>query len=114
MYETVWKIEYWYSKNGKNSFEDWLDSLTHEQVKAVAKELKLLECCGSELRLPHSRALGRGLFELRERKFGYRIYYTFVVNKVIVLLQGGDKSSQQRDIRIAQRRLVELNIETKR
>lgn len=49
--------------------------MTKEEFKSLARELKLLESCGNALRLPHSRALGKGLFELRSRKFGYRIYY---------------------------------------
>ena len=40
------------------SVESWLDSLSREQLKSVAKELLLLELSGSLLRLPHSRSLG--------------------------------------------------------
>ena len=53
--------------------EKWLAQCNTQQLKAIAKELKLLERCGNELTLPHSKALGKGLFELRERKYGYRI-----------------------------------------
>ena len=98
-----WKLKYW-SETG-SSLEIWFDKLTKEQFTNVAKELKLLECCGNQLRLPHSRALGGKLFELRERRFGYRIYYTFQGDHIIVLLHGGDKSSQKIDIKIAKVRL---------
>lgn len=97
-----WKIEY------LSEIEQDLDNLNKQQLKSVTKELKLLELCGNSLRLPHSRALGNGLLELRERNFGYRIYYTFLENRVIVLLQVGDKSNQQTDIRIAYTRLKKL------
>jgi putative addiction module killer protein len=104
-----WAIEYWITESGDSSpIETLLDSLTDIQLKSLAKELSLLSCYGNILKLPHSRALGKGLFELRERKFGYRIYYTFLKNRVILLLQGGDKSSQQKDIRIARERLARL------
>ncbi|MDA0911837.1 MAG: type II toxin-antitoxin system RelE/ParE family toxin [Proteobacteria bacterium] len=69
----MWEIKY------LEIVEKWLDALTIPQYKSVAKELKLLEMCGNKLKLPHSKTLGGGLFELRERKFGYRIYYKFEV-----------------------------------
>lgn len=104
-----WKIEYWYSDEEHTStIEIFLNQLTDEQFKSMAKELKLLELCGNTLRLPHSKALGKGLFELRERNFGYRIYYTFIKNKVIILLNAGNKSSQKKDIKIAKERLAEI------
>lgn len=41
----------------------------------------------------------RGLFELRiDYGSGYRIYYGKVGTTIVVLLVGGDKSSQDRDI----------------
>ena len=96
----VWDIVY------IDSVESWLDCLTTQQLKSVAKELRFLELSGNKLRLPHSKSLGGGLFELRERKFGYRIYYAFDHGKLVVLLQAGDKSSQQRDIRLAREALA--------
>ncbi|MCH9770017.1 MAG: type II toxin-antitoxin system RelE/ParE family toxin, partial [Gammaproteobacteria bacterium] len=87
-----WNIDY------LESVELWLDHLTNRQLKSVAKEIRLLKYCGNNLRLPHSKSLGTGLFELRERGFGLRLYYSFVQNQVILLLLGGNKSSQSNDI----------------
>ena len=103
-----WQIEYWSPGRGKSSIEKWLDKLTKEQLKSVAKELKLLEESGNELKLPHSRALGKGLFELRERRYGYRIYYGFMGAEMIILLAAGDKKSQEKDMAIARKRLSEF------
>lgn len=100
-----WTIKYWDEESGKKSIEKWLDKLTLGQFKSVAKELSMLELVGNELKMPHSRSLGDGLFELRERKFGYRIYYTFEGNQVIILLTVGDKKTQESDIKIARTRL---------
>ena len=78
--------------------EAWLDGLTKEQFKSIVKELRLLECCGNKLRLPHSKSLGGWLFELRERRFSLRLYYCFHDKRVIMILHGGGKSSQSDDI----------------
>ncbi|HQS83801.1 MAG TPA: type II toxin-antitoxin system RelE/ParE family toxin [Alphaproteobacteria bacterium] len=74
------------------------------------RKSQLLEKCGNELRLPHSKALGNGLFELRERAYGYRIYYTFTHNHTIFLLQGGDKKTQHQDIKIERERLDKIDL----
>lgn len=106
-----WQIEYWDTKRGRNPIEKWLDKLTNEQLKSVAKELSILEESGNELKLPHSKALGKGLFELRERRYGYRIYYGFVGEDMIILLAAGDKKSQDKDILVARKRLSEFREE---
>lgn len=98
-----WTIEYC------DELESWLDDLTDDQLKAIAKEIKLLAHCGNTLRLPHSRSLGQGLFELREQHFGYRIYYSFMPSHVIVLLCGGNKTTQAKDIALARKRLTWIN-----
>ena len=96
-----WKISYLASTGKKNSVEKWLDELTTDQLKSVAKELRLLELCGNDLKMPHSRAMSKGLFELRERRYGYRIYYGFDRGEIIILLTAGDKTTQKRDIEMA-------------
>ncbi|VVC76262.1 hypothetical protein AQUSIP_15710 [Aquicella siphonis] len=78
--ECKWELKYWCDNKGESPIERWFDSLTKEQFKSVAKELKLLELCGNMLKLPHSRGLKKGLFELRERKYEFRVYYTFLKN----------------------------------
>ena len=103
-----WKIEYWSDGGGPNSIEKWFDSLTREQFKSVAKEMALLEIAGNNLRLPHSKSLKNGIFELRERRYGYRIYYGFHGKITIILLAAGNKKSQKKDIAIARKRLLEL------
>lgn len=103
-----WQTRYWYDEVKEHSVDHWLDQLTKEQFKSVAKELTLLEKCGNDLRLPHSKSLGQGLFELRERAYSFRIYYGFMPGFIIVLLDAGDKSSQEKDIKIARKRLIQI------
>lgn len=101
-----WAISY------LESVESWLDSLTRDKLKAIAKELRLLELAGSDLRLPHSKSLGEGLFELRERRFGLRLYYCFNGGKAVLILLGGDKSTQAKDIKKAKAALKKLKGES--
>jgi len=106
--QSKWTIEYWCNDKGESTVEEWFDSLTDEQFKSVAKEMKLLELCGNLLKLPHSRSLKQKLFELRERKYSFRIYYAFLPNKIILMLHAGNKKTQDKDIEIARVRLAEL------
>lgn len=104
----VWKIEYWSEDKNKSPVEKWLSKLDKVQFRFVTKELDVLVLSGNELRLPHSKALGKGLFELRDREFGYRIYYGFKGRYLIILLAAGDKTSQERDIKMARERLLKI------
>ena len=51
-----------------------------------------------------ARSVGEGVRELRipEGK-GYRVYYAWDDQKAVLLLCGGDKSTQSKDIRMAKR-----------
>ncbi len=104
----IWTLRYWSENNDSSCVEKWFDHRTPQQLKVIAKELKLLERCGNKLRLPHSRALGGGLFELRENFYGYRIYYAFLPDHTIVVLQAGDKKSQKNDIKLSRERLTKV------
>lgn len=102
----LWQIRYWTTGNTRGPISKWLDKLPKEHLKSVAREISLLEETGNELKLPHSKALSKGLFELRERQYGYRKYCSFKGELIIILLAAGDKKSQERDIKIARERLL--------
>lgn len=103
-----WELTFWSEGESSPPVQEWLDDLTQEQLKAISKELMLLKKAGNKLRIPHSKPIDTSLFELRERRFGYRVYYTFDKGKIIILIAAGDKSSQKRDIKIARERLAKL------
>lgn len=90
------------------SVEKWLKKLDNQQLISISKEIRLLELCGNALKLPHSKSLGVGLFELRERSYGLRIYYTYQKTGEILLLHGGNKGSQEKDIKRAKALLKQL------
>jgi phage-related protein len=75
--------------------------------------VELLVEFGPSLRMPHSRALGSGLFELRPRgKEGIgRVFYCFVMERRIVILHGFVKKTQgtpKKELNIARRRMKEV------
>lgn len=58
------------------------------------------------------KPVGLGILELRLTYGpGYRVYYTQRGNRVVLLLCGGDKSSQQSDITKAQQLAAEWHLE---
>ena len=68
---------------------------------------------GPNLGMPHTRAMGEGLFELRVKgQEGIaRVFYCIVVQQRIVMLHAFIKKSQQtpkRELDIAKRRLHEV------
>ena len=71
---------------------------------------------GADLRLPHSRAIGEGLFELRcKGKEGVgRAFYCTMIGRRIIILHSFIKKTQQTpdaELKTARRRLKELKRE---
>jgi putative addiction module killer protein len=78
-------------------FAEWLDGLKDRQGAArIAKRLTRIEDTGN---LGDTKSVGDGVGELRfDFGPGYRAYYVKDGETVIILLAGGDKDSQERDI----------------
>jgi phage-related protein len=85
-------------------------------VDVVADYARLTELLiehGPNLRLPHSRAFGEGLFELRPKgknNIG-RSFYCFLVGQRVVVLHAFIKKTQETpesELRIAKKRLKEV------
>jgi len=80
-------------------FEHWFTKLKEPNTKARLL-LRLRQV--SLGNFGDHKSLGAGLFELRFFfGSGYRIYYTVQNDQVVLLLIGGDKSSQEKDIKKA-------------
>lgn len=89
-------IQEYIARDGKNHFREWLDGL--KDIKAQVKvDIRI-----SRLRLGNfgdTKGVGQGVYELRIHFGpGYRVYYGLDGNTVILLLCGGDKGSQKKDI----------------
>ena len=93
----MFDIEFYTLPDGRKPVEEFLDSLPIKmRIKAI-DSLDLLERYGNQLRMPYSKALNDGLFELRI-KFSSdisRIFYFFYVGNKIVVTNGFVKKTQK-------------------
>jgi phage-related protein len=104
----AFEIEYFHERV-LAEIEAWLVDILADYARLV----ELLGEHGPSLRLPHSRALGDGLFELRPRgrSGSGRAFYCFLVGKRVVILHAFLKKTQQtpgRDLQLARKRLKEV------
>jgi putative addiction module killer protein len=87
-------------------FDSWLNGLADRKAKVViARRLQRLELGN----VGDAAPVGSGVSELRIHYGpGYRVYFVQRGPIVVVLLCGGDKGTQQRDIRRAVEMAQEL------
>ncbi len=103
-----YSIEYFHAR-----VQIQIESWPVDVVADYARIVELLIEHGPNLRLPHSRALGGGLFELRPRgKSGIgRAFYCFLVGQRVVVLHAFIKKSQQtpgHELKLARKRMKEV------
>lgn len=78
------------------AYKSWLRGLRDGKARALIANRMTRLAAGH---FGDCKPVGDGVFELRFfYATGYRIYYAREGGRLIVLLTGGDKSSQQRDI----------------
>jgi len=94
------------SPEGSEPFQEWLDSLKDATTRArIRRRLDRVELGN----FGDHASVGDGVFELRLFfGSGYRIYYAEFDDLIVILLCGGDKSSQKQDIEDAKSYLKEL------
>lgn len=87
-------------------FNQWFRELRDRQAaKAVALRINRAKTGN----LGDTKPVGDGVSEMRLFVGkGYRLYYTLRNQQIVILLCGGDKSSQNRDIRKAKDLLQQL------
>lgn len=86
---------------GKDIFTDWVDSLADSSgAAAITRRIDRIQ----EGNFGDHRPVGGGVWELRIHCGpGYRVYYGEDGAVIVLLLCGGDKRSQRKDIYRAQR-----------
>lgn len=103
----TYEIKYVKLPNGKSPFENWLNSLDSPVRKRINQRLLRIE----DGNFGDFKKLTEEISELRFTfGKGYRIYYTQIGNIIVLLINGGDKSSQSKDIKAAQKLLDEWRL----
>ncbi len=83
------------------TFAKWLDGL--RDIRARARVQVRIERLGAG-NVGDAKSVGEGVSEMRvDYGPGYRVYFTKRGREIIVLLAGGDKRTQDADIRTALR-----------
>jgi putative addiction module killer protein len=80
-----------------DQFDKWLRKL--KDFRAKAKILFRIQKIENDEHFGDCEPVGNGIRELKiDYAKGYRVYFKESDGKIIILLIGGDKSNQQRDI----------------
>jgi putative addiction module killer protein len=80
-----------------DEFDKWLRKLS--DLRAKAKILFRIQKIENDEHFGDCQPVGNGIRELKiDYAKGYRVYFKEADGKIIILLIGGDKSTQKRDI----------------
>jgi putative addiction module killer protein len=90
-----------------DEFDKWLRKL--KDLRAKAKILFRIQKIVTDEHFGDCEPVGNGIRELKiDYAKGYRVYFKELNGRIIILIIGGDKSTQQRDIERAKEILKRL------
>ena len=86
-------------EDGRVPFDIWFNELKDKRASAkILVRIKRVELGN----FGDTRSLGEGVYELRITEGqAYRVYYGYAGREIVLLLCGGNKSTQQKDIKKA-------------
>jgi putative addiction module killer protein len=94
-----WEIKKLELQNGLVPFDEWFGSLRDSRMQAAVDARLARVRAGN---FGDAKSVGGGVSELRIcHGPGLRVYYGLHGTKIVILIGGGDKGSQSRDVRRA-------------
>jgi len=94
----VLEVRYYLSEDGRSPFEEWFSSVDSAPRAKVAAAISRLEQGNTS----NVKSVGEGVLEYRINFGpGYRVYFGRDGATLVILLTGGTKKRQQRDIAMA-------------
>lgn len=104
----MWTIQY-YNERVQRELNAWPVGIYADFLRLAM----LMEEHGADLRLPHSRAMGQGLFELRckgREGIGRTLYCTMVGHEIVILHSFIKKTqgTPERELQLARKRQKEI------
>jgi len=91
-------LQIYRDEQGKEPFTQWIESLDRNSRYRIISRLDRVQLGN----LGDCRSVGEGVMELRFHfGAGYRVYFGEVDKRIILLLAGGAKVSQRKDIKKA-------------
>ncbi|HLJ31825.1 MAG TPA: type II toxin-antitoxin system RelE/ParE family toxin [Candidatus Babeliales bacterium] len=101
-------IKFYITDTGKVPFEEWLEDLD-KPIRSIIRA-RLARIMLGNFGDFHALQNAKGIYEIRfDIGAGYRIYYGKERNTIIILLVGGSKRTQTRDIEKAKRYWCDYN-----
>ena len=114
MEDIIWTILTFETSSGEKVVDEFIKSQQPQAKAKIAHIVKLLRQHGNRLSMPHSKALGSGLYELRIRgKEELRILYCFTPQRTIYLLHAFKKKTQEtpnKELNLAVQRMKSLTL----
>lgn len=90
------ELRYYQTAQGAQPFVEWLGGLADRQARGRIQARLARVAAGN---FGDVERVGEGVLELRvDWGPGYRVYFARIGNVIVLLLCGGDKRTQQRDI----------------
>jgi putative addiction module killer protein len=102
------RVVFWVGPNGEKPVAQWLKSLPERDRLHIGGLFRDLAFDGPSSRPKVFKHLEGSLWEIKDRRHpgpGLRIYFGYDGVQIVVVVCAGDKSTQDRDIELAKKRL---------